>query len=84
MVARSWFSSRRIIGTTFHLTSFLHQIQNIQKGEWYFWGVLFMATVNSLFQGLETKRTDVRKRIACNSSPYKSQPHTKEQQQKKN
>lgn len=38
-----------------------------------------MATVNSLFQGLETKRTDVRKRIACNSSPYKSQAHTKEQ-----
>lgn len=38
-----------------------------------------MATVNSLFQCLETKRTDVRKRIACNSSPYKSQPHTKEQ-----
>lgn len=63
MVARSWFSSWRIIGTAFHLTGFLHQIQNICKGESYFWGVLFMATVNSLFHVLETKRTDVRKRI---------------------
>lgn len=40
-----------------------------------------MATVSSQFQGLETK-TDVRKRIACNSSPYKSQSHTKEKKKK--
>lgn len=41
-----------------------------------------MAPVNSLFQGFETKRTDERKRIACNSSLYKSQSHTKERKKK--
>lgn len=60
------------MGTAFHPTGFLCQMENICKGGSYFWGVHFMATVNSLFQGLETKRTDVRKRIACNNGPYKS------------